>query len=107
QIFSRLTLNPSREKLGGPCVRCGKYYVRKRRSKNKKYCSRRCGNAATAVAGREGRRREAHRTKLSKWRTNARLWIPSEGDFKQFLMSLDEDKELTLNWITRAINKGE
>lgn len=48
-LFHVGTLNPEWNKLAGPCARCGNYYLKKRESQ-KVYCSRRCGNAATAVA---------------------------------------------------------
>ncbi len=52
-LFHLLTVTPDCEKLAGPCPRCDRYYIKKRASQ-KVYCSRRCGNAATAV----GRTRE-------------------------------------------------
>ena len=47
-LFHVGTLNPEWHKLAGPCARCGRYYLKKRASQ-KVYCSRRCGNAATAI----------------------------------------------------------
>src|SRR6266704_4137757 len=44
--FALLTLNPLRDKLRGPCPRCQSYYIRKRETKV--YCSKSCGNAASA-----------------------------------------------------------
>src|ERR1700722_1628694 len=48
RLFALLILNPLCQKLGGPCARCGLYYIKKRASQ-KVYCSAHCGNAATAA----------------------------------------------------------
>jgi len=46
--FALLMLNPMRDNLRGPCPRfgCKRYYIKKRETKV--YCSRSCGNAASA-----------------------------------------------------------
>lgn len=46
-LFAALLVNPEWEKLGGPCDRCGNFYIKKR-DNQKRYCSARCGNLATA-----------------------------------------------------------
>ncbi len=44
--FALLMLNPLRDNLRGPCPRCQRYYIKRRETKV--YCSKRCGNAASA-----------------------------------------------------------
>src|SRR5271165_5537170 len=64
-LFHVWTLNPERDKLAGPCARCGRYYLKKRASQ-KVYCSRGCGNAATAVARTRERLDKEHADKLRR-----------------------------------------
>ena len=45
--FMTLIANPRWELLGGPCARCGDYFV-KHTKRQKVYCSRTCSSAATA-----------------------------------------------------------
>ena len=73
-LFNSLLVNPLWEKLAGPCARCGKFYIKKRTSQ-KVYCSRTCGNAATAVessrqkiaAERNGKVQQV-KAALAEWR---------------------------------------
>lgn len=73
-LFNSLLVNPLWAKLAGPCARCGKFYIKKRTSQ-KVYCSRTCGNAATAVessrqkiaAERKGKVQQV-KAALAEWR---------------------------------------
>jgi hypothetical protein len=56
-LFVELTLNPYWNYLGGPCARCQMYYKNNREDQNV-YCSKTCGNAATAVDRNRKHRQE-------------------------------------------------
>ena len=63
--FGFFTLNPHCEELAGPCARCDRYYIKKRASQTV-YCSRRCGNAATAVVRTRERISDERADKLTR-----------------------------------------
>jgi hypothetical protein len=93
-------------RLGGPCDRCGRYYV-KRRTSQKKYCEQRCGSAATATAATKARRLGMHGEKLRRARVLARRWSRSRTrlDWKEWISRTE--RRLSLQFLTRALNKGE
>ena len=64
-LFHLLTVIPRCDKIAGPCPRCDRYYIKKRASQTV-YCSRRCGNAATAVARTRERIASERRDKLAR-----------------------------------------
>ena len=102
--FVQFIVNPHCEKLGGPCVRCHKYFV-KRRTTQDKYCSRKCATYSTAVSATRNRRKELHEAKIeaaqaqiarfpkSGSRHNWKRWIARKGD-------------ISVSWLTRAVNSG-
>jgi len=107
-LFHFLTLNPQCEKLAGPCARCGNYYVKKRASQ-KVYCSRRCGNAATAVARTRVRLKAEHEDKMLRAKTVIQEWNALESrpmlDWQLWLKR--RDPGITKKFVTRWANKGE
>lgn len=107
-LFHFFTLNTHCEKLAGPCARCGNYYVKKR-SSQKVYCSRRCGNASTAVARTRERLKTQHEDKIRRAKAVIREWnalkIRSTLDWKEWLHARKSD--ITAKFVTRAVNRGE
>lgn len=104
--FAALALLPNCEKLAGPCARCHKYYIKKRASQ-KVYCSRRCGNAATAVIRTRAVLAEQHQEKLERARAAMQKWSTArtKEDWKVFVSNREEG--ITPKFLTRAVNKGE
>jgi hypothetical protein len=104
-LFHFLTLNPHCEKLAGPCARCGSYYVKKRASQ-KVYCSRRCGNAATAVIRTREKLAAKHTDKLRRATAAARKWTTTRTslDWKRWVSDIEPD--ITSKFLTRAVNQG-
>jgi hypothetical protein len=108
QHFIWLITNPERHKFAGPCERCDHYYVMKRASQ-KVYCSRTCGNAATAVArtrekwdkGRDKRLKRAKRA-MERW-----SGLKTAEPFQAWAERQRRYKGLTKKFLTRAINSGE
>jgi hypothetical protein len=105
-LFHVWTLNPEWDKLAGPCARCGRYYLKKRASQ-KVYCSRRCGNATTAVARTRERLAREHADKLRRSQAAMQKWTTTrtKDDWKVFVSKREPD--ITPKFLTRAVNKGE
>jgi len=103
-MFGALVTNPLCEKLGGPCARCGNYYIKKRASQ-KVYCSRRCGNAATAVARTAERDAAERKDKLLRAKAAIREWRSAkpQQDWKPWVAGRTG---IDLRFLTRAVNKG-
>jgi len=68
KYFVSLITNPLWERLGGPCKRCGKYFVRHTHTARvpKVYCSRSCGTKSTAVVATKKAREVEHSQKLRR-----------------------------------------
>jgi hypothetical protein len=103
--FNALTLNPLWSKLAGPCARCGNYYIKKRASQ-KVYCSRRCGNAATAVARTRQRIANERKDKLSRAKASLREWrtANTQEDWKSWVA---KQTDIDSRFLTRAFKKDE
>lgn len=102
--FMDLIVNPKCHKLGGPCHRCGKYYIKKT-SRQKMYCSRRCGSMTTALDRTRKRRHEEHEKKLRKAQQAAERWTsgPRRRSWKEWVSG---QTRITVKWLTRAVNAG-
>lgn len=105
--FIWLITNPEREKLAGPCARCGKYYIKKRVSQ-KVYCSRICGNATTAVIRTRKKWDEDHREKINRAGEAQDKWLKdrkTKKPWKEYVCMKCPD--ISQKFLTRAVNKGE
>jgi hypothetical protein len=102
--FLGFIINPHCERLGGPCARCHKYFV-KRRSSQDKYCSRRCATSATAVSSTQARRKADHDKKIAaaEARIAAFMQSGSAGDWKRWIARRGA---ISVSWLTRAVNRG-
>ena len=106
QHFIWLISNPEHQKFAGPCARCGHYYVKKRASQ-KVYCSRTCGNAATAVARTREKWDEKHRKRLERAKNAMERWSGLKTTEPFQAWAERHYKGLTKKFLTRAINKEE
>jgi hypothetical protein len=106
-FFISLILNPLWERLGGPCLRCGRYYVAQTARKNKAYCSRSCGTRATAIATTRKKRDEEHGDKLQRATDAAQKWATARTvkEWKSWVSSRHPD--ITVKFLTRAVNNGQ
>lgn len=98
-LFYVGTLNPQWDKLAGPCARCGNYYIKKRESQ-KVYCSRRCGNAATAVARTRERIARERGDKLLRAKAAIKKWgsASTRQDWKHWV---SQKTGIDLRFLTR------
>jgi hypothetical protein len=103
--FVDLIVNPQWHKLGGPCERCDNYYVKKT-SRQKTYCSRRCGSVLTALATTRKRRAEERAHKVRRAQAAADQWptAPTRRPWKEWVWVRTK---ITIKWLTRAVNKGD
>ena len=106
-LFLSFLTNPMRRQLGGPCARCGRYFVRRTERNPKVYCSRVCGWRATGRATIEAKRRQARQRKIGRARVLAQEWSTARSnlDWKKWV-SLKEP-EISPSFLTRSINRGE
>ena len=97
-LFNSLIVNPLWQKLAGPCPRCNRYYIKKRKSQ-KVYCSRRCGNTSTAIARTGKQRQDARKDDLKSARKAIRKLKPTREGWKEVV---SKETGLTVKWLTRA-----
>ena len=106
--FGFFTLNPHCEELAGPCARCGNYYVKKRASQ-KVYCSRSCGNAATAVIRTAAKVKAERDEKMIRAKALIRKWNTLKGRsglvWKEWLRK--QEPSITDKFVTRRVNMRE
>jgi hypothetical protein len=104
QYFGALTVLEW-EKLGGPCARCQKYYI-KRRASQKVYCSRNCGNATTATLRTAEQRDRERKENLRRAEKAIQQWKRSakRTKWKDFV---SKRTGLTSKWLTRAIGRND
>jgi hypothetical protein len=104
-FFLMLIMNPYWNRLGGPCARCDKYYIKKTK-RQKVYCSKRCGPLHTSVNCNRKRRQARHQKKVEKARKFISKWesVQSRRDWKKWV---SEKTGITTNWLTRAVNTRE
>ena len=87
--------------LGGPCGRCGKFYV-KNTVRQKVYCSRKCGHDATSATVKD----ENHKAKLDRaQKAIDRLPKSARQNWKKQIENQEAD--ITSSWLTRYIKEGE
>jgi len=105
--FTEFLVNPLALKLGGPCERCGKFYI-KNTTRQKTYCSRRCGMGRTALSATQKRREAGHAKKL----LTAQQMIEQYGKVRRWKgwkewVHAESKGEITEKWLTRAVNLGK
>ena len=106
--FGFFTLNPYCEELAGPCARCGNYFVKKRRSQ-KVYCSRQCGNAATAVVRTAEKVKAERDEKMVRAKALIRTWntLKSRSGLVWKVWLKEHEPSITDKFVTRRVNMGE
>jgi hypothetical protein len=104
-LFHLLTVAPGCERIAGPCPRCDRYYIKKRASQ-KVYCSRRCGNAATAIARTRDRIASERKDKLALAKAAMKKWKPTATG-QEWKHWVAEKTGIDPRFLTRAITKGD
>lgn len=103
--FMSLIANPMWELLGGPCRRCGDFYL-KRTKGQRTYCTQKCGSKATAGSAMKAKRQKEHDQKIAKAQKLIKQWEERKRriDWRQWVSS---KPGFTDRWLTRAVNKGQ
>ena len=104
-FFLLLTMNPYWNRLGGPCARCLNYYVKKT-SRQKVYCSKRCGLMETSIEANRRRGSGLHKEKVEK-----ALGFISKWEFTRtkqpWKVWVSEKSGYSRTWLTRAVTRGD
>ena len=110
KYFIRLITDPKRDRFGGPCPRCKKYFIRKT-AKRSVFCSRRCASQFTAIKATIRARQKQHEDKLARaerakveWEKRSRQGR-TKKTWKEWVAGSVPD--ITIRFLTRAVNKGE
>jgi hypothetical protein len=103
--FMMLITNPLWEKLGGPCARCSKFYVKATIRQNV-YCSKACARTETAVKATRRQREKERKGRISRAQDVIDRWVSSQKS-PNWKERVSRETGLTLNWLTRAINKKD
>lgn len=103
-LFHVGTLNPEWDKLAGPCARCGRYYLKKRASQ-KVYCSRKCGNAATALIRTSKRIKDERKDKIDRAKAAMKEWkrTKNKQDWKRWV---SQKTGIDLRFLTRNFTEA-
>ena|SRR5271165_1052015 len=104
-IFFLFLLNPHNVKLGGPCKHCGKYYV-KRTTRQKVYCSKRCGLKHTSQAFIRKQRELEHQKTLHKANHYSAKWSKTNTR-KGWKDWVSDNALISKHFLTRAVKNGE
>lgn len=108
--FMLLITNPDWELLGGPCRRCDRYYLKRRRGRQKGYCSKECRSAATASLSQQ-KRRDQQQDEMRAWAEKyLEAWLRTDRkqNWKEWVAGKAKVKHgITKNWLTHAINEGK
>ena len=110
-----LTLSPVyRDKLGGPCERCGQWYavLNRKDYKTQRYCSGKCGRANAAGNAYNAERKDKvalAQKAIDKWKPTNRAYPKWEDYVIDYVNKRLPDgyKPVTLNFLTAAVNRGK
>lgn len=104
EYFLMLITNPLWELLGGPCHRCGDYFLRKTK-RQKVYCSRTCSSGQTAASTMKKKRAAERDAKIRKAQASVAEWSKRKRRvaWKKWV---EAETGLTIFWLTRAVNSG-
>jgi hypothetical protein len=127
--FMLLITNPLWWKLSGPCERCDEYYLKKRAGQ-KRFCSQKCGSAATATVATRKSRAQRQRNKLQlaqkaindvvaqkpnieakklkqRVANEVTRWLIVAKKVRGTSRSEIREDPCTVKWLTRALNRGD
>jgi hypothetical protein len=104
--FVQFLLNPYNEKLGGPCKRCGNYYVKRTVRKKTVYCSEKCGHRLTSHLANCERRDREHKKKVRLAEQWIVKWLNTKTD-KPWKEWVSKDARITKHWLTRAVRNAQ
>jgi hypothetical protein len=99
------------EKLGGPCTKCDRYYI-KQTLRDSEFCSRKCASHATQTRINKElheKKLDASRSAIKNYRSRPKKYAGM--GWKQWVELATEDEfpqdAITAKFLTRAVNNGE
>lgn len=104
-LFFYFLLNPYNEKLGGPCKRCGKYYVKKTK-RQVVYCSQRCGRKHTSKLFIQQQREQEHLETIERAKQYLVKWA-STNTSKGWKEWVFDNAMISKHWLSRHVGSGE
>lgn len=104
-LFLDFLVNPTNERLGGPCKHCNKYYVKKTK-RQIVYCSKQCGLKHTSQTAIRKQRQREHLENLEKAKRSSAKWAKTKTskDWKDWI---NRETRIGKSFLTRAVRKGE
>ena len=104
-LFRGLLMNPYSEYLGGPCVRCDRYYVKKTKAQTH-YCSQACGHKDSSAGTNRRDRQKTNSHKLVEATKYVDAWktARTKDAWKSWV---SKRSNISKNWLTRAVNRGD
>jgi hypothetical protein len=102
--FINLIINPEWAMLGGPCDKCGDYFL-KTTNRKRTYCSKSCSSAATAIPSIMKRRQQEQAARINRAQESIAKWQRVRRPEWKKCVSIDTG--LTVRWLTRAVNNGQ
>jgi hypothetical protein len=110
ELFFEFIIGPLQRTVGR-CKRCQKYYWNRWGHSNKQYCTARCARAESATQLTFERRRREHEESLGNIRAAIgsfeRLSPARSARIRNWKKWVNQETGISLNFITRAINRGE
>ena len=103
--FVPLVMRSDPHHLGGPCPRCGRFFLKTRRTRL--YCSHNCASVHTAGLATKRNREAEHQRKLQLAVQETEEWEKSGRRRPWQAFVIAKAPELSIRWLTRAVNKGE
>lgn len=104
-LFFLFLLNPYNQRLGGPCKRCSKYYVKKTKRQTV-YCSQRCGRKQTSKDAIQQQRQQDHIEKIEKAKKCLEKWA-STNTRRGWKEWISGNHLISKHWLSRYVGKGE
>jgi len=97
----------------GRCKRCGRFFYNASRRKKRVYCTGPCARAAEAAKAHQRKRREEHQSELAETAKAVKKYESLSPERKSGIRNWKQwvageaGPEITTNFITRAVNRGE
>jgi hypothetical protein len=111
--FLRFILNPEAWRLGRrPCKRCGRYFLRAKRTEEKIFCDHRCASGNSAAESMRAKRKKAHEDIVKEASAAMARWSAlSEGEQakhrsdKAYIAQSLKKYRVGEKWVTRNMDE--
>ena len=104
-FFLNFLIDSSCDRLGGPCARCGVYYV-KRSVRERVYCSKLCGARETSRLRNEKSRHLLHKKRLARANHYISKWLADNNHKLDCKAWVHKAARLSKHWLTSAEKSG-